>query len=148
MYILDLSLAKYYVNYIEWWVTISALSVWRTNRSLIEWQEGKHKTELKDLKGEDDHNHQKGDLNQQHKELGDDLGEDQLGHVDPCHPRPVNETFFPFDHQGQRSETDRDPKRHTENTIMWKQSNSKLEYHHSTITSMHACACMYMYNCN
>ena len=85
-----------------------------------------HKEDLKDLEGKDDHYHQEGDLNQQHKELGDDLGQDDLGDIDPCNPRPVNQTLLPLDHQGYRSEADGDPKGHTEIIITCKESNTKV----------------------
>ena len=71
---------------------------------------------MKDLEDADDHYNKEDDLNQQHKELGDDLGQDHLCDVDPRHPRTVNQTLLPLNHKGQCSEADGDSKRHTENT--------------------------------
>ena len=69
----------------------------------------------KDLEGVDDNHHQENYLNQQHKELGDDLGQNQLRDVDPRHPCTVNQTLLPLDYKGQCGEANGDSKRHTKN---------------------------------
>lgn len=86
---------------------------------------GLHQEERKDLEGKDDHYHQQGDLNQQHKELREDLRHDQFWDIDPGNPRPVDEPLLSLNYKGQRSEADGDPKRHTTQSQVIKESVNK-----------------------
>ena len=47
-------------------------------------------------------------------ELGDHLGDEQLCHVDPCHPGTVKETFIALNQKNDGSQTNRYAKSDTE----------------------------------